>query len=162
MRQAASNVQPHEIFHILSNTGAVKYTFRKTERLCRKKIIEKLFREGASFFIYPFKVYWLETVLPGDARAQVLITAGRKSFRKAVERNRAKRLIREAYRQNKHLFFEHLKDKEGQYAVAIILTGTQPLTYLQTREKIIAVIRRLINEVNKSDAGLSNIKYPHP
>ncbi|SHN20973.1 ribonuclease P protein component [Cyclobacterium lianum] len=73
--------------------------FSKEERLHSKKLIKELFDKGSSFFLYPFKVYYLEKEhLPHN---QLLISVSKKKFKKAVDRNYIKRRVREAYRLNK-------------------------------------------------------------
>lgn len=80
-----------------------KYTFQKSERIVSKKIIESLQQKGENIFVYPLKVKFLhieKTI--DDISVKVLISVPKKNFKKAVYRNRIKRLIREAYRLNKH------------------------------------------------------------
>lgn len=81
-----------------------KYGFQKIERLRLRKDIQRLYEQGISLFVYPFKARYLivekkDLAIP----AQVLITVSGKTFKKAVHRNRIKRLIRESYRLNKYL-----------------------------------------------------------
>ena len=79
------------------------FTFKKAERLCSKKTIEKLFAEGKSFLSFPLKVVVLEMPDSGEYKAQAAFTVSKKIFKKAVKRNLVKRKMREAYRLNKHI-----------------------------------------------------------
>ncbi len=68
-----------------------------------KKAIENLYQNGESVFVYPLKVkYLFDENNPENIYAKILISVPKKNFKKAVHRNRIKRLIREAYRLNKH------------------------------------------------------------
>ena len=78
-----------------------KRTFRKSERLCSKKVIDALFAGGnKSFSAYPLRVVYMENSEPG---VKVLISVSKRHFKHAVDRNRVKRQIREAYRNNKDI-----------------------------------------------------------
>ena len=63
------------------------FTFRKDERLSKKKSIDSLFSEGASFYSFPFKVYWMVTSINAGFPSQLLILVGKRSFKQAVRRN---------------------------------------------------------------------------
>ena len=78
-------------------------TFKKSERLCSKKLIKELFNRGSSFYLYPFKVLVLENESPNKSH-QVLFSVPKRNFKKAVDRNLLKRRIREAYRLNKQFY----------------------------------------------------------
>lgn len=79
------------------------FSFKKEERLCSKKEIDKLFSAGNAFLVYPIKVVFTETEFPEKFPAKVAFTVSKKLFKKAVRRNLIKRRMREAYRLNKHL-----------------------------------------------------------
>ena len=88
------------------------FKFRKEERLSGKKLIDELFKDGSSFYLHPFKVYYLEKEIATASPVQVLMAVPSKNFPHAVDRNRIRRLMREAYRLNKHeLYFAQEKKK---------------------------------------------------
>jgi ribonuclease P protein component len=76
-------------------------SFTKEERLCSKKLIEQLFSEGSSFNLYPLRFIFIKQSPPSAIVPQVLISVSKRNFKKAVDRNRLKRQIREAYRLHK-------------------------------------------------------------
>ncbi len=80
------------------------YTFKKEERLCSQKLLDKLFHNGSSFLLYPFRIIWINEAAQ-SVPAQVVIQVSKKRFKRAVDRNLIKRRIREIYRLNKQ---EHL------------------------------------------------------
>ena len=83
-------------------------TFKKEERLSSRKEIQDLYETGKSFNSKCFRVFWKSSKQSEIFPAQVLISVSKKNFKRAVDRNRIKRLIREAYRKNKHLLYESL------------------------------------------------------
>ena len=121
-----------------------KYTFPKEEHLCRKKLIEELFsKQSSSFGAYPLRIVWMRAAAPTAAPPQVLISVSKRSFKRAVDRNRLKRLIREAYRLNKY----RLTEQPGGHEIAllgIIFTGKEisPLTLVE--KKLISAFHRLL------------------
>src|SRR5690606_34395065 len=76
-------------------------SFSKAERLCSKKLITQLFSKGSAFNLYPLRFVILKAEAPGTGFPQVLISVSKKYFKRAHDRNRLKRQIREAYRLNK-------------------------------------------------------------
>ncbi len=114
-----------------------KYTFKKSERLKSRKIIERLFnREGQSFATYPILTVWLETALGSDFPAQVTFSVSKRKFKKAVQRNRIKRLMREAYRLNKPKFYDSLISKNKQVAVIFVYIAREELDFLEIESKM--------------------------
>ncbi len=118
--------------------------FGKDERLHSKKLIEKLFKEGKSFFKYPFKIVYLETEPFNTAPVAVLVSVSKKRFKRAVERNRIKRLIREAYRKNKYILYESGKlNFQKSLLIGLIYTGKTIIPYNEIEKKIILILRQL-------------------
>lgn len=132
--------------------GSRKFT--KRERLSSKKLIEKLFTEGNTFFIYPFKVVFLEVDRQNSAPVSVLISVSRKRFKKATERNRIKRIIREAYRNNKTILYEsEMLKNEKSLLIALIYTGKTIMTYAEVEKKIVLILRHFL-QTGKEDIDI--------
>ena len=126
-------------------SGKTGFSFHKNERLCSKKVIDKLFAEGKSVFVYPLKIIYLETQLPFKNKVQAGFTVGKRNFKKAVQRNLIKRRMREAYRLNKQKLYDNTGEK--QLALFIIYTGKTISEYKQIETAIIKGIKKL-NELS--------------
>jgi len=121
--------------------------FGKAERLHSRKLIERLFKEGDFFFKYPFKVFYFETEKEKIAPVGILISVSKKNFKKAVDRNKIKRLIRESYRKNKSILYEsdHLK-KDKSLLIGLIYTAKTILPFKVLEKKIILILRQFFKE----------------
>jgi ribonuclease P protein component len=126
------------------------HTFTKEERLSNKVLIKKLFEEGQKRFIFPFRVTMLRCQVPSDSPVQLLISVPRSQFRKATDRNRIKRMIREAYRTNKHILYDSLAEHHEQLMICIQYTPKEIHSFQMIREKIIVLLQRLKEENAKS------------
>jgi len=130
-----------------------KYTFPKEEHLCRKKLIEQLFgKQGSSFGVYPLRLTWLAAPARTSAPPQVLVSVPKRTFKRAVDRNRLKRLMREAYRLNKY----QLLDAPGGHPVAllgILYTGKEKSELPLIQKKLIRGLGRLLAESGMQPAG---------
>ncbi len=125
------------------------FTFKKEERLWKKKQIGELFTEGSSFYISPLKIYWRLVMAESSFPAQVLITVSKRSFPRAVDRNRTKRLLREAYRLQKPQLYEYLTRHNIHCIIAFIYTSGGIISFQSAEKKIIDVIERLKKEIDK-------------
>jgi ribonuclease P protein component len=134
----------------LQNTGQSQKSFKKQERLTHRLAISKLFKEGNSFYIYPIRIIWLPVEIEGNYPLKILITTRKKELKKAVDRNRVKRLLREAYRKNKTILYNYLlSNKRGCY-LAFIYTGNKIISYQRIESIIILILKRLMKEYEKS------------
>ena len=111
-------------------------TFRKHERLTGRLRIEEVVKTGRSVFEPPFKLVGKLMELPTTAPAQVAFAIPKRYMKLAVQRNRMRRLLREAYRLNKHAYHDRLRAAGKQCAWLFIYQGKTPLTLSETQLKI--------------------------
>ncbi|RYG16307.1 MAG: ribonuclease P protein component [Chitinophagaceae bacterium] len=132
-------------------------TFNKEERLCSKKLIDLLFKDGSSFLLYPYRVSYLFTDAPHSFPAQVVINASKKRFKKAVDRNLIKRRSREAYRLQKQLqLYSLLTDRADLLLLSVQYVGKQIYGYSFFEKKMAAVFKRLISTFELKEGNGAN------
>ena len=156
-----------------------RFTWKKAEKLKSRKRIERVFREGKSFSLFPYRVIFLLQPMgvsapagasaidapeaaassasrPGAASSalrsdwaalQAGFGASSRNFKKAVDRNRIKRLGREAYRLQKGPLLQQLTEKGLSLAVFLIYTGRELPEYATVNEKIGVILQKLIKEI---------------
>lgn len=113
----------------------------KSERLSSKKKIELLLKTGNHFFQFPFKVVFLRNDNSNERIHQFLPVVSKKKHRKAVDRNRIKRLIRESYRKNKLILAS--QSSNTVYYIALIYVHHKILTYSFIEQSIIDILSRI-------------------
>ena len=124
-------------------------TFYKEERLCSRKLLDLLFKNGSSFLLYPFRVSYLFADVPHQFPAQVVINVSKKRFKRAVDRNLIKRRTREAYRlQKQELLYPSLSNTEALLLLSLQFIGKQIYDHSFFEKKLTAVLKKLGNEIN--------------
>ena len=126
-----------------------KFTLGKKERLKRRKIIDHLFSDGKSFSVFPIRVAWSKKVKL-DSPLQAGFGVSSRQFKKAVERNRIKRLLREAYRLQKNELQLVLEQKDFQLALFLVYIGKELPDYALVSEKINVILKRLIANIHEA------------
>lgn len=122
---------------------AGKSTFGRSEKLKSRKLIEQLFKEGKSVSKNGFTLVYLATPLQVMYPAQAGFSVPKRNFKHAVDRNRMKRLMREAYRANKLDLYAKLKEAEKQLAMMWVYKGRALATYEQTLEAVQFCLHKL-------------------
>jgi ribonuclease P protein component len=129
------------------------FTLSKQERLKSRKRIEQLFREGKSISVFPYRVLYLP-VTGADAQMpcplQAGITVSSKNFKKAVHRNKIKRLTREAYRLQKPALQQKLTGAGLQLMLFLIYTGKEIPDFLLVKEKVKVILDKLIQRIDEN------------
>lgn len=106
------------------------------------KVIQQLFKEGKSLANFPLRVIYLETI-EGSSHLQAGFTVNKKNFKKAVDRNRIKRLMRESYRVQKNDLKNELIQSNKNLALFFIYTGKELPDYKLIFEKTGNLLSRI-------------------
>jgi ribonuclease P protein component len=114
----------------------MKLTYNKKEKLKSKKLIDQLFEEGQSVSAYPLRLVYLKAAFDDDVIAKTGVSVSKRNFQKAVDRNRIKRLLREAYRLNKADYFNNLTTPHA-FMILYIGKDKPTLTEVETRMKLL-------------------------
>lgn len=123
----------------------------KSYKLKSKKIIESLYNDGETVKQFPFLVKFCKQELPSKEVFQVVFSVSKRKFKKAPDRNRIKRLMRETVRKNKHGLEKYLKTNNEQLALFLIYTNTEIMTYEEMNRKIVLLFERLITQLKTND-----------
>lgn len=124
----------------------MRYTFTKEEKLKSKVLIEQLFTDGRSMTNFPLRLVYLQTDHKGEFKVKTGFSVSKRRFKKAVDRNRMKRLMREAFRKHKHSLYENLEDK---YILMFTFIDEKPYKYVEIEEKMIHLIGKFIQKIKK-------------
>ena len=121
----------------------MSFKFNKREKLKSKKLIEQLFREGKSITHFPLKLYYVPVDNSQEVKIKTAVSVPKKNFKKAVERNRIKRLLREGYRLNKHLIFNNI---EGNFAFLILYLGKDLPRHSEVDRATKVIFQKFVND----------------
>lgn len=123
-----------------------QFTLPKKERLYLRESIGELFAKGRSFMVFPYRVVYLvkeNQESDKQARCAIMTVAPKKRFKHAVDRNRVKRLTREAYRLQKLPLIADLEEKELSLEAAFVYSDNKFITFEQTHRLIGKAIGKL-------------------
>jgi len=119
----------------------MKFTYNKKEKLKSNKLIDALFENGKSISVYPLRLVFLETTFPDSVKIKTGVSVPKRNFKKAVDRIRIKRVMREAYRRNKSELFNNITT---QYAFMILYIGKDKTTYAKLEPAMIELFKKFI------------------
>lgn len=127
------------------SAALTRLSLTKEERLKSKKMLGALFKGANSFVAYPLRIVWLP--FPEDERTpetpvQMAVSVPKRNFKTAVERNRLKRQIREAYRLHKHGLIEKLNPNDRPIALMIMFIAKEQLTFTEIQAGMLKMIRK--------------------
>ena len=127
------------------------FTLGKEERLKSRKQIEKLFAEGKSFAVNPYRIYFLiHGQWTTDHGLQFGVGVSTKNFKRAVDRNRIKRLTREAWRLQKNDLSEKIKTTQKQLNVFFIYTGKELPDFTTVKDKVAVALKKLADKIDEN------------
>ena len=118
-----------------------KHTYGKDQRLKSVLVFDKIFAEGEKIKVFPIFARHTPSTFEAEVPYQVATTVSKRRFRKAVSRNRIKRLMREAWRLEKHRLEEGWKKGDPQHALVLIYVGKE----IPTFENCSNTIRKIVD-----------------
>jgi len=125
------------------------FSLGKKERLKSRKQIERIFAEGKVLNLSPFRVSYLVGTFTEPLQSGFGV--GSRNFKKAVDRNRIKRLTREAYRLQKKNLLEALRKNNRTLVLFFIYTGKELPDFDTVDQKMTIILERLIKLVNENN-----------
>lgn len=131
----------------------MKQTFTKEERLVSKNLFEQLFTEGKQLKVFPFRMVYLKTKLTTKFPVQVALTAPKRIIKKAVDRNRIKRQMREAYRKNKQTVYDELTEN---YVFIITFIDSKEWNSSDLEAKMKVLLAKFIKTIKENNKPLLN------
>lgn len=123
------------------------YSFSKEERLCGKKSISRLLAEGTKYFQPSFSVKWMELEVMEQPPIQLLVIVPKRYFKKAVDRNKIKRFIRESFRKNKEILSAPLIEKNKNIALMLLYNSRKIESCPEVESKIRLILQFLASTI---------------
>lgn len=123
----------------------MQFTYPKTEKLKSKTTIDLLFSEGNSVSKFPLRLVYVENKDPEAKGMKMGVSVSKKYFKKAVDRNYFKRILRETYRLNKHILLDSLKKP---HAFMFFYQTKERLSYQEIEQKTKELFTKF-NQINK-------------
>ncbi|NER14231.1 ribonuclease P protein component [Leptobacterium flavescens] len=122
--------------------------FPREEKLKSNLLIEQLFSEGSSVSKYPLKLIYVKTEPEDDVKVKAGFSVPKRKFKKAVQRNQIKRLIREAYRLNKSNLFNNLSTS---YAFMFLYLGKEEPDFSELNTTMERLLTRFLKQTQTDE-----------
>ena len=133
------------------------FTLSKEERICSKKLMELLFNGGTarSMSSFPLRVVFTTVERqPGQPPASIIVSVPKRHFKHAVDRNRVKRQLREAYRHHKQLLAEAVADTpQKAVALSLIWMDGRHLPSSEIDHKLQNLLTRIASQLSATPAS---------
>ncbi|MEZ0007459.1 ribonuclease P protein component [Flavobacterium sp. 28YEA47A] len=114
-------------------------TYPKSEKLKSRTTIDEMFREGKSVSKFPLRLVYKKQALEEDQKLKIGVSVSKKYFKKAVDRNYFKRVLRETYRLNKNLLLDSMDES---YAFMLLYQTKERLSYEEINRKTIQLFKK--------------------
>lgn len=126
-------------------SAAERFTLSKEERICSKKLINELFTgNGRSMTAFPLRVVFMKrTIVNDQPRAAMLVSVPKRYFKHAVDRNRVKRQVREAFRRNKSIITQNLTDDHEAVAMAFVWLTDEKFPSSEVENRMVRLLTRI-------------------
>lgn len=129
----------------------IKNTYSKQEKLKSRKALEGLFAGGKSFSTFPIKVFYTVSDTPqNEVHAGVGVSS--RIFKKANDRNKVKRLLREVYRTQKHPLYAAMDQKAKSLDVFFLYIGKELPVFAELKETMEKVLDKLVRKISETES----------
>lgn len=122
------------------------HTYPKSEKLKSKTTIDLMFREGKSVSKYPLRLVYAKGSFDESQKIKIGVSVSKKYFKKAVDRNYFKRVLRETYRLNKQLLIDNLQEP---YSFMLLYQTKDRLTYEEINLKTVQLFEKFFTNLNQ-------------
>ncbi|MDC0099829.1 MAG: ribonuclease P protein component [Crocinitomicaceae bacterium] len=128
----------------------MNHSFGKAYKLCSKKLIDEVFESGVTVKSYPLIAKYKKVELTNDAPFQMVISAPKRTFKNAFQRNRIKRLCKEAIRLNKQILEEPLNNKKLTLGICLIYSAKEELAIELLNRKTQKLFNKIIDDLDEN------------
>jgi|TARA_B110000908_G_scaffold63113_1_gene76711 ribonuclease P protein component len=128
----------------------MNHSFGKAYKLCSKKLIDEVFESGVTVKSYPLIAKYKKVELNNDAPFQMVISAPKRTFKNAFQRNRIKRLCKEAIRLNKQILEEPLNNKKLTLGICLIYSAKEELAIELLNRKTQKLFNKIIDDLDEN------------
>lgn len=126
----------------------MNYTYSKDEKLKSRKLIKELFENGKAVTVFPLRMIYLKKEHLGKFRVKAGVSVSKRNLKRAVDRNRIKRLLRESYRLNKDLLYLNL---EEQYVMLFIYLAKEKKPFSLIEDKMKELMQKFLKRIKKQN-----------
>ncbi len=126
----------------------MQFKYGKKDKLKSKKLIEQLFSEGNAVTVYPLRLIYLKTNHEDGSVLKTGVSVSKRLHKTAVARNRIKRLLREAYRLNKPLYFNN---SSTSYTFMILYLSKDGTTFEELSNKMKSLFEKFLSKTRKNE-----------
>ncbi len=127
-----------------------QFTFSKKERITGDKRIEILFTKGSGFISYPLRIIYLVHEQKNNNGCSILISVPKKRIKKATDRNRLKRLIRESYRLNKSLL-DNFELSQSSIDIAFVYVKDSESDFSDIQKAMQKALKKITERIKKTE-----------
>ncbi len=127
------------------------HRLRKAERLKSRKQLNALFAEGRSMVVFPIRFVWMTAARNGPYPVQVAFSVPRKRWKRAVDRNKFKRYMREAYRHLKQILYTSGIAEDRQLVVLCLYIANESCAYDSIATGMDKGLKRIAAQVSEAE-----------
>ena len=118
--------------------------------MCGGRVIANLFDSGYTFFLSPYKVFWVKILEKHAFSIRFAVSVPKRCFKRAVKRNLLKRRTREVFRTNKHILNAAITDG-GQVQMTVIYASDKPLPFTDLEEAMKKILQHITQQYVEPD-----------